>query len=116
MYFSLVAQSFEKIVYTSSRIEMTQILAQLLTQASPEQASIIAYLSLGVLQPPYIGTQFNLAQKSLIPVIAKLCDITLEQVNKELSELGDLGLVVQQYNWGGNSSKTVIQVYDELSA
>ena len=116
MYFSLVAQSFEKIEYTSSRIEMTQILAQLLTQASPEQASIIAYLSLGVLQPPYIGTQFNLAQKSLIPVIAKLCDITLEQVNKELSELGDLGLVVQQYNWGGNSSKTVIQVYDELSA
>ena len=72
MKFKSVAQTFEKIESTSSRLDITQDLADLLKQASPTQVRELCYLSLGVLNPPYIGTQFNIAQKSMTKIVARV--------------------------------------------
>jgi DNA ligase-1 len=96
MKFIEVAQAFDTIEKESSRTTITQLLAELLKQASPNEAAIISYLSLGSLNPPYIGTQFNLASKSLIKVVAKLIDKSESTVVREVAKLGDLGFVAQQ--------------------
>lgn len=96
MKFIEVAKAFDVIEKESSRTKITQLLAELLKQATPGEAAIISYLSLGSLNPPYIGTQFNLASKSLIKVVAKLIDKSETTVTREIAKLGDLGLVLQQ--------------------
>lgn len=96
MKFIDVAQAFDDIEKESSRTKITHMLAALLKQATPNEAAIIAYLSLGSLNPPYIGTQFNLASKSLIKVAAKLLDKSETTITREIGKLGDLGLVIQQ--------------------
>lgn len=114
MKFSQVAQAFEAIEKVSSRLEITRLLADLLKSASPQEASIIVNLSLGQLHPPYIGTQFNLAEKSLVPVVAHLLHITQKEVQELARAQGDLGTVIAQGTWHASEELTVLQVYDAL--
>jgi DNA ligase-1 len=94
MNFHAVAECFEEIEKTPSRTETTKLLADLLKQATPSEAAIIAYLSLGSLNPVYKSTQFNIAEKTLIKVVAKLTSTSLEHAEKALKIKGDLGLVL----------------------
>lgn len=47
MIFKEVAHTFDQMEATSGRLAMTQLLADLLRQASPTEASIICTISLG---------------------------------------------------------------------
>lgn len=114
MKFSHVAQAFEAIEQVSSRLEITRLLADLLKQASPQEASIIVNLSLGQLHPPYIGTQFNLAEKSLVPVVAHLRHLTQKEVQELMRSQGDLGSVIADGSWHATEELTVLQVYHVL--
>ena len=58
MKFKKVAHVFQDLEAISSRLDITEALAALLKEASPEEARQLCYVSLGVLNPPYIGTQF----------------------------------------------------------
>jgi len=116
MKFVEVAETFNKIEEESSRTAITRLLAELLGKATPEEASIISYLSIGELNPPYIGTQFNFAEKSVVKVLADLIDKSESTVSKNAKSLGDMGLVVEEGDWRhkGGKDLTVSQVYDEL--
>lgn len=114
MKFSHVAQAFEAIEQVSSRLEITRLLADLLKAASPQEASIIVNLSLGQLHPPYIGTQFNLAEKSLVPVVAHLRHLTQKEVQELMRSQGDLGSVIADGSWHATEELTVLQVYHAL--
>lgn len=116
MKFMDVAIAFEEIEKESSRTKITHLLAELLKQATPNEAAIIAYLSLGSLNPPYIGTQFNLASKSLLKVVAKLIDKSESTVAHEATKLGDLGLVVQRADGlKQTSTHTINDINKELN-
>jgi DNA ligase-1 len=104
MKFFTVAAAFDQIEQESSRTAITVDLAALLQKATAFEAGVIAYFSLGSLTPPYLGTQFNLAEKSLINIIATLLDKPNEAVKKELKRVGDLGSLVAHYTWGIESS------------
>jgi DNA ligase-1 len=93
MKFETVADFFDRIEAVSGRLEITKLLAELLREATPEEASVICNLSLGQLNPPYIGTQFNIATKNLIKVVALLRDLPESQVAQLVKEMGDIGLV-----------------------
>ena len=97
MKFIEVASVFDLIEKESSRIEMTKLLADLFEKASPNQASIISYMTLGDLNPTYIGTQFNFASKSMIKVLAKFLDKSESTIKASALRLGDLGLLIQEY-------------------
>ena len=45
--FSTVAQTFDQIEQVSGRLKITQLLADLFASATPSEASIISYFSLG---------------------------------------------------------------------
>ncbi len=117
MDFKQVAQTFEKIEIENSRIEMTKLLAELFSEATAKENDIICNLALGKLRPPYLGTQFNLAEKSLIKVVADLLAMDATAVTKETKKLGDLGKVIMHYaNYHPKKKLTVQEVYDELCA
>ena len=101
MKFSYVAQVFDAVEQESSRTSITVLLADLFKKATSSEASAIAYFALGELNPPYIGTQFGMAEKSLIKIIAVLLDKSPEQIKSKLGKQGDLGLVVAQGEWAG---------------
>jgi len=112
--FSEVAECFSRIEETSGRVEITKLLAELFAKARPRDAEIIVNLSLGQLNPPYIGTQFNVAEKSIIGVLAEFLGVTDETIKRHIKQSGDLGLVVMDYTWRTGDGLTVLQVYNEL--
>ncbi|MEX0940877.1 MAG: ATP-dependent DNA ligase [Candidatus Babeliales bacterium] len=117
MQFKKVAEQFEKIEAENSRIEMTKLLAELFLQTTDKEIGIICNLSLGLLRPPYQGTQFNLAEKSLIKVLADLLSLPIKEVTQDARKFGDLGIVITEHaTYQPEKYLTVLQVYDELCA
>lgn len=117
MNFYEVADYFNRIEQTSSRTGMTQLLAEMLKKATPQEASIICNLCLGQLNPPHIGTQFNIANALMARVVAQLLNISADDVQEQLKNVGDLGTVVgASYLNTPEKPLTVQQVYDALQA
>jgi len=112
--FKTVAETFDQIEQVSGRLEITRLLAQLFKSATPAEASIISYFSLGQLHPPYIGTQFQMAEKILIDVVAQLTKITENTVKQNAKKLGDIGSVLESGGWKTDEELTVSQVYCDL--
>jgi len=110
MKFRDLALVFDAIEKESSRTKITVMLADLLRKANASEASIIAYLSLGSLQPPYLGTQFNFAEKSMLKVVANLLDKSVAAVKSEAHKYADLGSVVELGTWRGSSE--ILSVHD----
>lgn len=114
MTFKELSLAFEALEKEPSRTQMTMMLAKLFSAASPAESVIISYLSLGCLNPPYIGTQFNFAEKSLLKVIARLRGQSMHAVQEELDRLGDCGLVVGE--GGYETGEQELSVADVNSA
>lgn len=116
MQFNIVADHFQRIDTTSSRLDMTYLLAELLDQASAQEAEIIAHLLLGQLRPPYVGTQFNIAAKNMVKILAVLHNVSESYINDQLQQLGDLGLVAATGTWEQREQLSVLEVYHRLDA
>jgi DNA ligase 1 len=114
MKFSRVAQLFEKIESTSSRLDKTQLLATILRDMTPEQAQMVTYLSMGDLYSSYQNIQFNIADKGLIEIIASLIGKTAVEVESQYKVAGDLGDVVQADWQGQDQGLSITHVYDHL--
>ena len=89
MKFADFAKYLEKLEGTSSRNEMTVILAQLFGEASPEDARLIAYLSAGRLGPAYNSPDTGVADKMMVKALGP-------EAEKLFKQKGDLGLVAQE--------------------
>ncbi len=114
MKFNQVARVFDAIEQESSRTAITKLLADLFKQATPTDAATIAYLSLGSLNPPYIATQFNFAEKGLIKTMALVLDTTVHAVQAAVHKHGDVGLVLAHASWAGGSD--ILSVHDVQKA
>lgn len=116
MKFNLVAEYFDQIEKVTGRLEMTRILAELLKKAAPHEANIVCNISLGQLHAPYIGTQFNLAEKNVAKALALLLDQSESSILEKAKKEGDLGLLIKEDEWKAKDDLTVNQVYKELCA
>ncbi len=105
MKFSQVANVFDVIEKKSSRTKITRLLSELLKKASPDEAATISYMSLGNLNPTYIGTKFNFAEKSMIKVLAKLLKESESHIKTVASRTGDMGLIFEKENYNPKLEK-----------
>lgn len=112
--FKQVALTFDQIEKISGRLEITRLLADLLKKASPSEARIICYLSLGKLNPPYIGTQFQVAEKNIVKVVAHILKLSEKEVKHKAKKYGDVGSVLEHGTWKTKEELTVHQVYKKL--
>ncbi|HEV2916430.1 MAG TPA: ATP-dependent DNA ligase [Candidatus Babeliales bacterium] len=114
MLFIDVVAVFDYIQQIQSRLAITQALANLFKQLTPEELSIICNLCLGQLHPVYIGTQFNIASKIMTKVVANLCQVTDTVINEKVKEIGDIGDVLALYQWEVQDELIISEVYQAL--
>ena len=93
MRFIALARVCNALEQEGSRLKMTQLLADLFTEASAQEAAYIAYVSLGTLYPVYIGTQFHIAEKSMLQILAQAYGHHYDEVHAAQKKYGDLGVV-----------------------
>ncbi|MFH1840666.1 MAG: ATP-dependent DNA ligase [Candidatus Shapirobacteria bacterium] len=96
MTFFELAQFLARLEATSSRLQITQILAELFAKTNQEEIDKVCYLTQGCLAPSYEGLEFNLAEKLLIRAVARAADTTETEVKKLYQQKGDLGDVVKE--------------------
>lgn len=96
---------------TSSRTEMTKILAKLFGESTPADARLIAYLSAGQLGPGFDAPDFGVAEKQAIKAISRLTDKSVESLFKKT---GDLGKTVEELSVSKSGDLTVAQVHARL--
>jgi DNA ligase 1 len=114
MKFKEFAKILEKLEGTASRLEMTDILVDLLKNLSVEEVEEAVYLMMGGLAPRYLKIQFNLADKMVIRAITKVVGKQRKEVLREYKKIGDLGEVVKNYNCGGEDDLTILDVHERL--
>ena len=108
---------FKRLSKRARPLKITHLLGELFKQADAQEISIIANLSLGQLHAPYLGKQFNMADKNLIKIIiADLLHETEHTIAQELKLVGDLGIIVGAGTWQAKKELSVNDVYVALNS
>ncbi|MEX0621964.1 MAG: ATP-dependent DNA ligase [Candidatus Woykebacteria bacterium] len=108
MKFSEFAQYLEKLEATSSRIELTNILADLFKNISAGEIDKVCYLLQGRVVPFFDPTEIGMADKLVDQALAQAYDVPREKVQKLLSQKGDMGLAAEELNGSKKDSSLTI--------
>jgi len=77
---------------------MMAILAELYKKITdPDEASMVSYLVLGEIHPPYVGLELGMSEKLIIRSISMASGYDTNQVESKLNELGDIGKVAEYF-------------------
>ncbi|HXZ90131.1 MAG TPA: ATP-dependent DNA ligase [Candidatus Dormibacteraeota bacterium] len=87
---------FEKIDATTKRLEMTDLLVELIKKTPPEEIRKVVYLLQGKLYPDYEGVELGLAEKLLIKAVDEVTGRTEKAVEGDYRKTGDLGSTVEK--------------------
>ncbi len=91
MRYSIIADAYEKIEATTKRLEMTELLADLLKRTPKEIIDKVVYLSQGKIYPDYVGIELGVAEKLAIRAIAASSGRREGEVEELYRRVGDLG-------------------------
>ena len=92
MDFSIVAEIFEKMENTTKRIELTNILVELLKKTPKKIIPNIVYLLQGIIRPNFEGVELGIAEKLAIRAISKSSGLSIKKIEDDYRKVGDLGL------------------------
>jgi len=109
-----LAQFFERLEGTTSRLEMSQILYELFSKADKEEIDKVVYLTMGELVPSFRGLEFGVSEKLVMEALSKACGLKLSSVQKLYKDLGDVGKVALEVLKREGKGLSVSQVYEEL--
>lgn len=93
MLFSELVNYYEKIEATTSRLEMTDLLVDLLRKTPPEIIDKVVYLTIGEIYPPFVGIELGVADKLALRAVRLASGAREKEVQEAYSKLGDVGLV-----------------------
>jgi len=96
MRFKVLAEFFEKIEKASSRLKMTDLLADLFKEADSDEIAKLVYLCQGQLAPAHEQIEIGMGERYAEEAIAKASGHSKEDVEKSYKKEGDLGLVAEQ--------------------
>ena len=109
-----LSKYLEELEKTSSRIKITEILAELFSKLSDREIDKVVYMLLGRLAPSYKSVVFNIAEQMMIRAIAQAYNKEEEQVKKDYKKFGDLGIVAECYSKNKSSNQSALEVYKKL--
>lgn len=95
MQFGDLAEVFDRLEKTSSRLEMTDILAEFFRNVKPEEIRKTIYLSVGRLHPDFIPLELGMADKLVLKAIASVSGRRSEEVEDLWTKTGDPGEVAE---------------------
>jgi len=95
MLFSEIAEAFEKTRKTSSRLEITTILAELFKKTSSDEVKKLCYLLQGAVQPPFTGVEIGVGEKLAEKSISLTTGDPVKQIDENYKKTGDLGVTTR---------------------
>jgi DNA ligase-1 len=111
-----VAQFFQKLEETTSRLEMSELLYELFSKADKEEIGKLVYLTMGELVPSFVGLEFGVSEKLALEALSKAVGIRSAQIQDVYKRLGDVGMVAMEVIKREGRGLSLLQVYDELMA
>lgn len=114
MKFRELADYLEKLEKLAGRLEMTEILVELIKRLSIDEIDLGVYLMLGGLGSDYQRVEFNMADKMVMRAIARVAEKEVAEVGKWYRKRGDLGTVVKEMGIGKERGLELKEVYQRL--
>jgi DNA ligase-1 len=107
--YNVIADAYEKIEATSKRLEMTDLLVDLLRNTPKELISRVAYLTQGRIHPDFMGIEIGVAEKLAIKALARASGRKETDIEEDLKHTGDIGETAQKFL----SSKRQVTFFQE---
>jgi DNA ligase-1 len=95
--YSLIADSYERIEATTKRLEMTDLLVDLLKNTPKEIIDKVAYLTQGRIYPDFVGLEIGVAEKLAIRALARASGRRESEIEEDLKKSGDIGETGQTF-------------------
>jgi DNA ligase-1 len=113
--FASVAAAFEELERTSSRKQLTAILANLLEAVDADAIAEVAYLLQGRVAPLYEPIEFGLGERSMEKAVSDVYRVDPTEVRRRDAVAGDLGLVVAELASAGAPQAATASVREVFS-
>jgi len=92
MEFSIISEMFEMMEKTTKRIELTNILVELLKKTPKKIIPNVVYLLQGIIRPNFEGVELGIAEKLAIRAISKSAGLPIKKIEDDYRKCGDLGI------------------------
>ena len=97
MDYDVIADAYEKIEATSKRLEMTDLLVDLLKKTPKDVIAKVVYLTQGKLYPDFMGVEMGIAEKLAIKALARASGQSETAIVSELQTSGDIGETSEKF-------------------
>jgi DNA ligase-1 len=92
-----IADAYEKIEATTKRLEMTDLLVEVLKKTPKEIIDKVVYLTQGRIYPDFVDLEIGVAEKLAIKAIARASGRRKSEIEEDLKTTGDLGETAQKF-------------------
>ena len=120
MDYAEIAEAYEKIEAATKRLEMTDLLVDVLKKTPKDIIGKVVYLTQGKLYPDFMGVEMGVAEKLAIRALARASGQSESAIQSDLQKSGDIGKTAQTFLAKRKQSTfftrilTVEQVYETL--
>jgi DNA ligase-1 len=95
--YAVIADAYEKIEATTKRLEMTDLLVNLLKNTPKDIIAKVVYLTQGKLYPDFEGVEMGVAEKLAIKALARASGRRQKEIEEDLKKSGDIGETAQNF-------------------
>jgi len=95
--YAVIADAYEKIEATTKRLEMTDLLVDLLKNTPREVIDKVVYLTQGKIYPDFVGLEIGVAEKLAIKALARASGRRESEIEEDLKKSGDIGETAQNF-------------------
>lgn len=95
MDYAVIADAYEKIEATSKRLEMTDLLVDLLKNTPKNVIAKVVYLTQGKIYPDFVGLEIGVAEKLAVKALARASGRSHKEIEADLQKSGDIGETAQ---------------------
>jgi len=96
MEYSVLAETYEKLEKVSSKLQKTEILADLFKKTPVDELPQVVLLIMGRVFPIYSEHELGVANQMMIRAIAKASGFSSKEVEQKFKKTGDLGLAAEE--------------------
>jgi DNA ligase-1 len=95
--YAVIADAYEKIEATTKRLEMTDLLVDLLKNTPKDVIAKVVYLTQGKIYPDFVGLEIGVAEKLAIKALARASGRRRKEIEEDLRKSGDIGETAQNF-------------------
>ncbi len=112
MTFHKLAEYFEKLEQTSSRLSLIEILSELFKELDAKEVPMVSYLLQGRICPFYEAVEIGMAEKSVASAMARIYQVERKDALKELDRQGDIGKAAQVLSQNSKVKSQNLSIHD----